>query len=352
MSTGSKNVYSRWVSGNLYFYTSAGNEIFHIDGAGRALVVPAGSTLNAGGTDLEVASVVAAAGSAQGSAAALTGQFNAVTSADGTKGVVLPTGVAGMQIVVVNTSASNILNVYPAGAAAINALSASAAFVLGPGLAGIFGATSTTQWYVDGFAALASTVTELNVLHGVTPGTAAASSAVVLDSAKSLDGGFVIRLGNATTVPSTPLLGLPADVAGAASGTTQNTFYPLSSISIPANALSANGKGFSFQFAGTTATNANAKDFELTYGAATVSLTTGNTGSAQPFLCYGAVYRTGVGAQLVVAEIIIGNAAPIPVVSTSSADETTAWTFSIQSRNTAAAAASATGKFGQVTFQN
>jgi hypothetical protein len=190
-----------------------------------------------------------------------------------------------------------------------------------------------------------------SALTGVTAGVATASKAVVLDASGAI-AGLLAKLGNAVTVQSAPLLGLPADVTGQASGTTQSTFYPLSSITIPANALSVNGKGIEFQFAGTTAANANAKDFRLHFGTATVTLTTGNTGNAQPFVCYGVVYRTGAGAQVVVAAIIIGTASPVPIVSTAAADETAAWTFSIESQNTAAAAASATGKFGQVTFQN
>jgi hypothetical protein len=142
------------------------------------------------------------------------------------------------------------------------------------------------------------------------------------------------------------------DITQNTSGTVQSTFYTLNSCAIPANVLSANGKGFSFMFAGTTSANANAKSFQLSFGGVTVTLTTGNTGNAQPFTVYGSVVRSAAGAQIVVAEIVIGTASPVPVVTTTAADETTAWTFALQSANTAAAAASATGKLGQVTFQN
>src|SRR6185369_6215226 len=97
-------------------------------------------------------------------------------------------------------------------------------------------------------------------LSGVTPGTVTASKAVIVDANKSVDGAFAVRLGAATTVMSPPILGLPADVAGQASGTTQSQFYPLSSITIPANALSVNSKGFEFTFAlAFAAVTANAK---------------------------------------------------------------------------------------------
>lgn len=158
-------------------------------------------------------------------------------------------------------------------------------------------------------------------------------------------------LGNATSAQSAPLLGIAADVAGAASGTTQSTFYALSTITIPANALSANGKGFFFMFAATTAANANAKDFRLHFGSATVTLATGSTANAKPVVVTGVVYRTAAGAQRVVAEIVI-DTTPATINTTTSADETAAWSFALESQNTAAAAASATGNFGQVTFQN
>jgi hypothetical protein len=40
------NVKSKWVDGDLYFYDKAGNEIFHIDGTNRKLLVPSGSVLD------------------------------------------------------------------------------------------------------------------------------------------------------------------------------------------------------------------------------------------------------------------------------------------------------------------
>lgn len=42
----SKSLYSKWVSGNLYFYTASGSEICHFDGANRKLVLPSGATLD------------------------------------------------------------------------------------------------------------------------------------------------------------------------------------------------------------------------------------------------------------------------------------------------------------------
>jgi hypothetical protein len=131
----------------------------------------------------------------------------------------------------------------------------------------------------------------------------------------------------------------------------QSTFYALSTITIPANALSVNGKGFYFQFAATTAANANAKDFRLHFGTATVTLVTGSTANAKPVVVSGVVYRTAAGAQRVVAEAAVDTTVAT-INTTATADETGAWSFALESQNTAAAAASATGTFGSVCFQN
>ena len=63
---------------------------------------------------------VAAAGSAQGDAATLTGRVNIVTGADGTKGVILPAAVAGLQVDVYTSVATNGLKIYPASGDDIN----------------------------------------------------------------------------------------------------------------------------------------------------------------------------------------------------------------------------------------
>lgn len=91
---------------------------------------------------------VAAAGSVQGDAGTLTEGFTLVTAADDTKGVVLPSAVAGMQCIVKSSVANKILKVYPNTSDAINALSANAAISLasGPTIAH-FIAYDATTWY-------------------------------------------------------------------------------------------------------------------------------------------------------------------------------------------------------------
>jgi hypothetical protein len=102
--------------------------------------------LTINGDTVNSATNPAAAGNAQGNATALTKDYNGVTGADGTKGVKLPTGVAGKRVVVVNTDTTNRLKVYPATGAAINAVAANGAITMNPGERLVFEAESATQW--------------------------------------------------------------------------------------------------------------------------------------------------------------------------------------------------------------
>lgn len=98
-------------------------------------------------SNLLAVSAVTAAGSVIGDAAQLSQGLNVVTGADGTKGVILPTAVPGMQVLVKGVTAG-VLKVYPKTSSTINALSASAAISLASGATpAIFVASSATQWY-------------------------------------------------------------------------------------------------------------------------------------------------------------------------------------------------------------
>ena len=90
---------------------------------------------------------VAAAGSAQGDAAALTAHaVNSVSAADGTKGVVLPAAAAGLRVEVYNSVATNGLKIYPATADTINGGSANAAVTIEGKTHATFVATDSTNW--------------------------------------------------------------------------------------------------------------------------------------------------------------------------------------------------------------
>jgi hypothetical protein len=122
--------------GTLTSVTSSGN-------ASAANVIATGYHIRSVGTS------ISAAGTVQGNATALTNEFNQVTTVASGAGVRLPTAVAGMAITITNISA-NSLNVYPATSAAINSLSANAAFVQGAGSTLQFIAMTSTQWYTVG----------------------------------------------------------------------------------------------------------------------------------------------------------------------------------------------------------
>ncbi|MES2208589.1 MAG: hypothetical protein V4515_00135 [Chloroflexota bacterium] len=89
---------------------------------------------------------VTAAGSTQADAAALSEGFNVVTGADATKGVVLPTAVAGMRVELKSVTAA-VLKIYPATGGAINAIAANGALSLASLCPVVLVATSATQWY-------------------------------------------------------------------------------------------------------------------------------------------------------------------------------------------------------------
>ena len=89
---------------------------------------------------------VAAAGTNQGTAAALSEGLNVVSAADGTKGVRLPTAVAGMVVIVKNTVAAS-LKIYPASGAAVNAVAANGSYDITNLTSTMLVASSATQWY-------------------------------------------------------------------------------------------------------------------------------------------------------------------------------------------------------------
>lgn len=115
--------------------------------ASKALVVDASKDLAGARFFNTSGGSLAAAGNAQGNAGAVITENVGVTGADGTKGVRLPTAVAGMFIRVNNTVAGQNLKVYPASGGAIDAAAADAAYTLAGAKSALFFAVSATQWY-------------------------------------------------------------------------------------------------------------------------------------------------------------------------------------------------------------
>ena len=113
-----------------------------------ALTVTGALTASGGVTGpvrLPVAAV-AAAGNSQATAAALSEGLNVVSAADGTKGVRLPTAVAGAVVIIKSTVAA-ALKIYPASGAAINAVAANGSYDITNLTSTMLVASSATQWY-------------------------------------------------------------------------------------------------------------------------------------------------------------------------------------------------------------
>lgn len=92
---------------------------------------------------------IAAAGSAQGDAAAIVNHVTYVTAADGTKGVILPAAAAGLRFEVYSTVATNGLKIYPATGDDINDGSANAAITIEGKSHATFVALDDTTWAAD-----------------------------------------------------------------------------------------------------------------------------------------------------------------------------------------------------------
>jgi len=92
---------------------------------------------------------ISSAGGSQGTATALTTEINVVSTVTGGQGVRLPTAVAGMVLIINNTSATPV-NVYPATGGAINSGGTNVSYQHTPGASIQYYATSGTQWYTVG----------------------------------------------------------------------------------------------------------------------------------------------------------------------------------------------------------
>lgn len=104
-------------------------------------------------SNLKAVTTVTAAGSTISDAAQLSQGVNVVGGADGTKGVILPVAVKGVEVIVKGTAAA-VLKVYPQSESTINALSASAALSMTTGATSqMFVATSSTTWITIPLAA-------------------------------------------------------------------------------------------------------------------------------------------------------------------------------------------------------
>jgi hypothetical protein len=99
-------------------------------------------------TMLALNGITAHAGGGQSSATPLNAMINRVTTvASAGDSVVLPAAVPGLELTVVNATATNSMNVFPNGTDSINALSASTAFGVAAGKTATFYCTNSGQWH-------------------------------------------------------------------------------------------------------------------------------------------------------------------------------------------------------------
>ncbi len=347
---------------------------------------------------------LAAAGTTQGTATQIpseSAEFYFITAANGTKGVVLPAGTPGKFITIKNDEAANaILKVYPATGASINAIAVDSAFSMpakseimftcydgavwftasdnslatniltsahlfvGSGsnvptdvaASGDVSLANTGAFTVTGLngAATATTGTEATVLHSVTAGTAAASKAVVLDANLAVAGAKVGLGAGATATGAGGAVGGLTDSTSTTSGTVQSTEYVLNTITLKANSFNANGRAITVRAWGTTAANANAKNLKIYFGTTAVATVTGSTASGKDYNISMTVVRTGSSTQSGVASIMIDTATSATMAVNGSIAETDSAdiVITVKSANTAAAAASATGKGLVAEFTN
>lgn len=161
--------------------------------------------------------------------------------------------------------------------------------------------------------------------------------------------------GGATQTSSTALAAASVtDSSTTTSGTTQNTEYTLNAVTLPANAFNANTRGIRCVTWGTGASNSNAKNYKFYFGGTAVATLTGTTDSAKAYVADLTVVRTGSNTQSGVAAITSDVGAPDALAATSGLAQTDTGPIVIafKSANTAAAAASATGKGMVCTFLN
>jgi hypothetical protein len=193
-------------------------ELAFIDGitagqglASKALVLDANGhvVMPAGGRFMFSNATPAAAGTTSADATVISAQVNAVTGADGAKGIALPAAADNDAIYIANTSQTKNLLVYPVngGNDNINGLSEDAAFTMGPGKAGWFFAISATQWYAPEYLrpsletiAVSTTLTQEN--HGnktIVMGGAGAARTFTLPAATGSGAKFKFVVGAVNT---------------------------------------------------------------------------------------------------------------------------------------------------------
>lgn len=140
-------------------------------------------------------------------------------------------------------------------------------------------------------------------------------------------------------------LGGLVDVSQNASGTVQNTEYALNSVTIKAGTFT-DSRAVMVEAWGTLAANANAKNIKIYFGATAVATVTGSTANAKDFYATMTVVRRASNSQSAVGFIQVdtGTSGTMAVNGAITETDTSDIIVALKTANTAAAAASGTGK--------
>ncbi len=138
-TTAQRTALTNWEPGETFLDTDLG----------QMLVYNGSSWVMTGGSPTGGPFATNATGTVITNAAAITAGLTLANAADGTKGIKLPVGVAGVTVCdVINNPASNaILKVYPQVNSAINILSANTAISMAANTSCRFVCFAATQWY-------------------------------------------------------------------------------------------------------------------------------------------------------------------------------------------------------------
>lgn len=162
---------------------------------------------------------------------------------------------------------------------------------------------------------------------GITSGTVSSGKAVIVDTNKNISG-FGAGTGTASYAPM-GTINVNTTSTGTGADTTEDT---LTTYSLPANTLSAAGKGLKIRAWGTTAANADNKTMKLYFGSEVIATPTAATNNKNWYLEL-EVYKTAANAQVVDGRGIVDTTAVTPYFATGTETDTAAITVKATGTN-------------------
>lgn len=164
------------------------------------------------------------------------------------------------------------------------------------------------------------------------------SSGSIVDGAQDFIGAKTFQAGNSSAQHNSA--GVVSAQVVSTGNSADQTEDILQTFSLPANALSANGKGVRIRAWGTTAANADNKQVKVYFGASTFA-TGVAAANAKDWHVDLTVFRTGASTQTILGQGNFNASAVPPVVSAGANDETTALTIKCTGQDSSANTANA-----------